>query len=234
MLWRGDGETLAQLTSRRFSDLFMPDESIPHPPYPFEKEYIARRIAAQYEARTEEFRRSMDDAHPGNVRRALASIAAENGEHLYTLVYGVPQHVAQALEVNTLPELMFVCQLGDMDQDILAALRTRATSSTRGYLVAGVMTDGTYSSVPSTYEARQRLCTRVVGNAMAYPLLRAGVPMEHLSIHVGTLAACMLIGVPVEYAAAGARLGLDPDSIDGYYREGIPMEYLAGLVLTEE
>lgn len=238
MLWRGDGETLAQLTSRRFSDLFIPDESIPHPPFHFEKEYIARRIAAQYEARTEEFQRSMDRAHPGGVRRALASIAVENGEHLYTLVYGVPQHVAQALRVNSLSALMFVCQLGDMDPDILTALRERATSSPRGYLAAGVMTDGAYSSVPSTYDARQRLCTRVVGTAMAYPLLRAGVPMEylstHISTHISTLAACMLIGVPVEYAAAGARLGLDPDSIDRYYREGIPLEYLAGLVLMEE
>lgn len=229
-LWRGDGETLASLTSRRFSDLFIPDESIPHPPYPFEKEYIARRIATQYEARPDEFSRSMDQAYPGGVRRALIRVAEENGEHPYTLVYGVPAHVANALCVDSLTELMFVCQLRDIDSKILAALCERAG----GRLNARVMTDGTYSSVPSTYEARQRLCTRVVGNAMAYPLLRAGVPIGHLSAHVGTLAACMLIGVPVEYAAAGARLGLDPDGIDRYYREGIPPEYLAELVPMEE
>lgn len=229
--WVGDPAILAE-TSETLAAFFGLDEPPRHVPYPFEREYIARRIAAQYGKRREDFDYVAASAAPGQTREAIVQFAQANGEHPYTFIYGMPGYIAEALSIETCAEMMFACQLGEMDPKVVAALREWQGGD--GILPASRMTLGTYASVPTGYKARRVLCSQTIGTTLAYPLLRAGVPLRYLRSSTDDLAAAMLMGVPADYAATGLQAGLDPDTIDRYYQEGVAAEYLSELARAEE
>jgi hypothetical protein len=223
-LWSGDRQTLTAASERLAS--MLPLDGI-HPSLPsFVKIYVAQRVASRYVERKADFECAFESS---DVLEGLAARAAANGEHVYTLMYGMPKHVADSFLIGDMAELMFVCQLGDIDEHILTTLREGLVDDD-GPMSAVIFTEGTYARVPTEFEARSLLCSRIIGHALAYPMLRAGVTHRHLfAVHPEHLAACTVLGVHPDYAVAALRLGLDPDAALMYYREGIPAEYLPEL-----
>lgn len=218
-IWVGNPNILAETVAEEFAEAFGRDPRGRYTPLPFESDYIAYRVASQYLERRSDFHRAMSHE---NIREGIRAVAHENGEHPYTLLYGIPGHVARAFEILEINELMFVCQLGDFDERILSQLTARRG----GDIYASNLTQGTYSGMPSEYRTRALLCERVVGSKMAYALLRGGIPAADLTGHSDTLAECIIMGVPASYAVVGLARGLDPDQILRYHQNGIAAEYL--------
>lgn len=219
-IWVGNANILAETIAEEFAEAFGRDPRGRYTPLPYESDYIAYRVVSQYLERKSDFHKAMSH---GNIREGIRAVAHENGEHPYTVLYGVPSHVARAFEILEINELMFVCQLGDFDERILSQLTARRGGDD---ISASNLTQGTYSGVPSEYRTRALLCSRLIGTKMAYPLLLSGIPAADLDARSETLAECIVMGVPAAYAAVALSRGLDPDQILRYHQEGIAAEYL--------
>jgi hypothetical protein len=218
-LWHGDAKTLQPAAQVLADTLGVPTD------YGGDwiHRHIAKRIIEQYGKYREVF-----DAALAKERWTLAlETAAEEQEiHLYTLVYGIPQYVIDAVDIQTPEQLMCVIQIGDMERHVLAQLVLRNEKQPLGPNKFGL---GKFTGVPSAYAARSVLAQYVMGTPFAYAMMRGGATLEDIMLerHSGALTSCMVLGVPPGYASALLQRDIDPHIIADAYHSGIAPEYVS-------
>lgn len=217
MLWHGDRLVLGERSARLAETLGEPMD--------YAGEWIHRFIATSI---IEQFdkNRTVFDAflQEGQWKAAIGPAAEAAGMHPYTLLYGIPQHVIDAVILRNPEQLMCVIQLGDMGPHILEQLVLR---NGRKPLDANKFDIHRHVGVPTTYEARAQLTQNVVGHELSYAMMTNGATLEDIMlVSPKKLAACMVWGVPPRYASTLLQRGYEPGAIADFHRNGIALEYV--------
>lgn len=147
-----------------------------------------------------------------------------------TLIYDIPQHVAELLAYGLSGELAGIIQLGDIEEHVL-----RAMLSYHGI----EQMDGPRFHVGLTeLEARQQFCA-YFGHPLAYRMLQAGCSVEQIEVlndhpnpkvRNGTaILEADAVAVPIAFAVAAFSAGAEelPVVIDAH-AAGISLEILGG------
>lgn len=230
-LFSGDPTVLAG-TSPRLADTF---GALSQSAGTWWHRHIAKRIIAQYGKHREAF----DEFTRGPAwESVLVQVARKLDMHPWTLAYGVPRHVAEAVDIAEPEHFMAVLQLGDVEPYVMEELVAQNSGYPleRSYFSA----QGGWRDVPTSYEARTRMVRfaleynrhavpaslRSEDLDLGYTLMARGVPFSELaSVPPNLLAACMLHGVPHGYAVPLLRGGLDPNAVVDLHHSGIALEY---------
>ncbi len=220
-LWHGATSTLAHRSARLAETLGNPRV---HNAGTWVHRAIAERIVEQYDKHTAQFDAFLvEDAW----EQAILDVAAASGMHPYSLVYGLPQHVIEAVHLTGADQLMCVIQLGDMEPHILSQL---VLCNDGEPLDARSFDPYEFGRVPTTYEARDQVTRRVVGGYLNYAMMLSGATLQDIApAHDDQLAACMMWGIPVRYASLLLQQGSDPLTIRKLYEQGIDLEYASSL-----
>jgi len=235
-LFSGDPVVLA-VASPRLADTF---GALPQSAGTWWHRHIAKRIIAQYGKHREAF----DEFTRASAwESVLVQVARNMDMHPWTLAYGIPRHVAEAVDIAEPEHFMAVLQLGDVEPHIMRGLVSQNSGYPLEKSYFGVR--GGWRDVPTSYEARTRMVRVALEHAqhqlpaaarsedldLGYTLMTLGVPFSELSsIQPNSLAACMLHGIPHEYAVPLLQGGIQPDAIVDLHRSGIVLEYALSTV----
>lgn len=180
---------------------------------------IAEAICRQYDAYPAEFSRALSHASP---TQALRNEARKAGVPLVTLLYGVPESLAAAVEPATSSSIALGVALAGMEPEVLEGLMTLCTQLPQipGQLLAD---SGRWQ------QARTAFAAKVTDMVYGYELVKVGVPARLFKTFSQDAKSELMVaicrGVPAIYTASSLEAGIGLDALVSHYQAGLPLEY---------